>query len=66
MAEAQWRVAPGVYVGGGASYILQGDFDADNGRTTPFASVGWDLQDALAVELRAGDDYFALRLRGLW
>jgi hypothetical protein len=66
VAEAQWRVAPGFYIGGGASYILQGDFDADIGRTTPFASVAWDLQDALGVELRAGQDYFALRLRGLW
>lgn len=66
VAEAQWRIAPGLYIGGGAGYILQGDFDTGDGRTTPFASVGWDVQDALGLELRAGEDYFALRLRGLW
>lgn len=66
VAEAQWRIAPGFYLGGGATHVLQGDFDEDRGRTTPFASVGWDIEGAMGVELRAGEDYFALRLRGLW
>lgn len=66
VAEAQWRVAPGFYFGGGATHVLQGDFDQDRGRTTPFASLGLDVEGFMGVELRAGDDYFALRLRGLW
>jgi hypothetical protein len=66
VAEMQWRAAPGFYIGGGATYIIEGDFDRELGRTTPFASLAWDLQDQAGVEVRAGDDYFALRLRGLW
>jgi hypothetical protein len=66
LAEAQVRIAPGVYLGGGAAYLLQGDFDADDGRTTSFASLSFDVGENLGAELRAGQDYFALRLRGLW
>lgn len=64
--EAQLRLAPGFHVGAGVSYLLQGDFRQEDGRVAPFASFSWDLDDDMGFEVRAGAEYMALQLRGLW
>lgn len=64
--EAQLRLAPGFHVGAGVSYLLQGDFRQEDGRVAPFASFSWDLDDEMGFELRAGAEYMAVQLRGLW
>jgi hypothetical protein len=66
VAEAQFRIARGFHVGAGVSYILQGDFTQEDGRVAPFASFAWDLEDGMGFEVRAGAEYMALQLRGLW
>lgn len=64
--EAQLRLAPGFHVGAGVSYLLQGDFRQEDGRVAPFASFSWDLDEEMGFELRAGAEYMAVQLRGLW
>ena len=66
VVEAQLRLAPGFHMGGGVAYILQGDFTAENGRVAPFASFSWDMGEGAGFELRAGGEYLAVQLRGLW
>jgi hypothetical protein len=66
VAEAQLRLSRGFHLGAGVAYVLQGDFAADKGRVAPFASLAWDLDDGMGLELRAGAEYMAVQLRGLW
>lgn len=66
VAEAQLRLAPGFHIGAGVSYLLQGDFRQDEGRVAPFASFSWDMDQDMGLELRAGGEYLAFQIRGLW
>lgn len=66
VAEAQIRLAPGFHLGAGVSYILQGEFRAEDGRIAPFASFSWDMDEGMGLEFRAGGEYLALQLRGVW
>lgn len=66
VAEAQLRLAPNFHVGAGVSYILQGDFTQEQGRVAPFASFAWDMDEGMGFEVRAGAEYMALQLRGVW
>jgi hypothetical protein len=66
VAEAQLRVVPGFHIGGGVTYMLQGDFSPEGGRLAPFASLAWDMGEGMGIELRGGEEYMALQLRGVW
>jgi hypothetical protein len=66
VVEAQFRVAKGFRLGAGVSYLLQGDFRPEDGRVAPFASLAWDIGEGMGFEVRAGSEYVALQLRGLW
>jgi hypothetical protein len=66
VAEAQMKVGEGFRLGAGVAYLLQGDFKPEDGRVAAFASFAWEDQSGSALELRAGSEYVALRLRGLW
>jgi hypothetical protein len=66
VAEAQLRVAPGIHFGGGVTYMLQGDFSPEGARLAPFASLAWDMGEGMGIELRGGEEYMALQLRGVW
>lgn len=66
VVEAQLRLGRGFHMGAGVSYILQGDFTQEDGRVAPFASFAWDLEDGMGFEVRAGTEYMALQLRGVW
>lgn len=66
VAEAQLRIVPGFHVGGGVTYMLQGDFSPEGARLAPFASLAWDMGEGMGLELRGGEEYMALQLRGVW
>ncbi len=66
VVEAQFGLAPGFHFGAGVSYLLQGDFTPEDGRVAPFASFAWDMDDDMGIELRAGSEYLAFQIRGLW
>lgn len=66
VAQAQLKLSPGFHIGAGVSYVLQGDFSQENGRVAPFASFTWEAQDGMGLQLRAGTEYVALQLRGVW
>ena len=66
VAEAQLRLGSNFHVGAGVSYILQGDFTQEGGRVAPFASFAWDMDEGMGFEVRAGAEYMALQLRGVW
>lgn len=66
VAEAQLRVIPGFHIGGGVTYMLQGDFSPEGARLAPFASLAWDMGEGMGIELRGGEEYMALQLRGVW
>lgn len=66
VVEGQFRLAEGFYIGGGATYLLQGDFERGKGRGNTFASFAWEDETGSSLEVRAGDQYVALQVRGAW
>lgn len=66
VAEAQLRLGPNFHIGAGVSYILQGDFSEQDGRLASFASFAWDMDEGVGLELRAGAEYMAFQIHGVW
>lgn len=66
VAEATLKLGPGFYIGGGAAYLMQGDFDPDRGRVESFMTFGARVDAESLLELRIGEDYSALRVVGVW
>jgi hypothetical protein len=66
VAEIQFKLSDAFSIGGGATYLLQGDFLPEDGRVSPFASFSWAMEDDTSLELRAGGEYFSLQLRSRW
>jgi hypothetical protein len=66
VAEAQLRLGSNFHVGAGIAYVLQGDFTREGSRVAPFASLAWGMDEGMGLELRAGAEYMAIQLRGVW
>ena len=66
VAEARLRLSPTFSLGAGASYLLQGDFQPEDGRVSTFLSLSQQIDRETALELRAGSEYIALRVAGKW
>jgi hypothetical protein len=66
VAEAQLHLYPALSIGAGVSYLLQGDFKPEDGRVSTFLSLSHQVDEQSAIELRAGNEYIALRISGKW
>ena len=66
VAEAQLHLTTALSLGAGVSYLLQGDFNPEDGRVSTFLSLSTQIDEQSALELRAGSEYVALRIAGKW